>query len=135
MDRRHVLPEFLHLVLSADVTRARIEAMAKSTSGVNNINSKQIASIPIPDVSIGEQRISFCQIEAAFARIDRLTAEAARAAHLLDRFDERLLAKAFRGELVPQDPSDEPADALLARVRAARADASARRCGRRARAS
>ena len=28
-----------------------------------------------------------------------------------------LLAKAFRGELVPQDPNDEPADALLARLR------------------
>ena len=33
--------------------------------------------------------------------------------------DTALLAKAFRGELVPQDPSDEPASVLLERIRAA----------------
>jgi type I restriction enzyme, S subunit len=37
-----------------------------------------------------------------------------------------LLAKAFRGELVPQDPSDEPAAVLLARIRAAREAAPAK---------
>ena len=47
--------------------------------------------------------------------------EATRAAHLLDRLDERLIAKAFRSELVPQDPNDEPPEVLLARIRAARA--------------
>lgn len=35
------------------------------------------------------------------------------------------LAKAFRGELVPQDPTDEPATALLARIHAARDAAGA----------
>ena len=73
------------------------------------------------------------RIEAAFARIDRMTEEATRAAHLLDRLDERVLAKAFRGELVPQDPNDEPASVLLERIREARATAPApsRRRGRR----
>jgi len=35
----------------------------------------------------------------------------------LDRLTPALLAKAFRGELVPQDPNDEPAEKLLARLR------------------
>jgi type I restriction enzyme, S subunit len=61
-----------------------------------------------------------------------MIAAAARAAHLLERLDERLLAKAFRGELVPQDPADEPAETLLARIRAARAEAPRSRRGRRA---
>jgi type I restriction enzyme S subunit len=34
-----------------------------------------------------------------------------------------VLERAFRGELVPQDPSDEPAEALLSRIRATRLDA------------
>ena len=70
-------------------------------------------------------------IEAAFARIDRMVEQATRAAHLLDRLDERLLAKAFRGELVPQDPEDEPAADLLARIQAARAAAPKPKRGRR----
>jgi type I restriction enzyme S subunit len=39
----------------------------------------------------------------------------------LDRLDQAILAKAFRGELVPQDPNDEPASVLLERIRASRA--------------
>lgn len=76
------------------------------------------SAFPIP--THGEQAEIVRRIESAFDRIDRLTEDASRAAHLLDRLDERLLAKAFRGELVPQDPEDEPAEALLARIREAR---------------
>lgn len=75
--------------------------------------------MPLPPVD--EQAEIVRRIEAAFARIDRLTEEASRASHLLARLDERLLAKAFRGELVPQDPTDEPASTLLTRIRTERA--------------
>ena len=43
----------------------------------------------------------------------------------LDLLEQSILAKAFRGELVPQDPDDEPASALLDRIRAQRAAAEA----------
>jgi hypothetical protein len=39
----------------------------------------------------------------------------------LDYLDQAILAKAFRGELVPQDPNDEPASVLLDRIRGQRA--------------
>jgi hypothetical protein len=54
----------------------------------------------------------------AVARADCLEAEAARARALLHRLESAILAKAFRGELVPQDPNDEPASVLLERIRA-----------------
>ena len=95
----------------------------------------KVNGLPIPLCSLDEQREIVRRIEATFARIDRLTAEAARAAHLLDRLDERLLATAFRGELVPQDPADEPAEALLARIRETHAWVPRSRRGRRARGS
>ena len=44
--------------------------------------------------------------------------EATSARKLIDHLDQAVLAKAFRGELVPQDPNDEPASVLLERIRA-----------------
>jgi type I restriction enzyme S subunit len=58
---------------------------------------------------------------AASAWIDRLASEATSARKLIDHIDQAVLAKAFQGELVPQDPADEPASVLLERIRAERA--------------
>jgi type I restriction enzyme S subunit len=81
--------------------------------------------------SLHEQAEIVRRIDRAFAEIDRLTAEAAAARRLLDRLDQAVLAKAFRGELVPQDPADEPASVLLDRIRAERAAAPKAKRGRR----
>jgi hypothetical protein len=53
-------------------------------------------------------------------RLDRLATEATSARKLVDHLDEAMLAKAFRGELVAQDPNDEPASVLLDRLKAER---------------
>jgi type I restriction enzyme S subunit len=60
-------------------------------------------------------------VDAAFTKLDRLAVEARSATALFERLDQAILAKAFRGELVPQDPNDEPASVLLDRIRAGRA--------------
>lgn len=64
------------------------------------------------------------RISNAIARAARLEAEAARARALLDRLEAAILTKAFKGELVPQDPNDEPASVLLERIRAQRTAAA-----------
>ena len=58
--------------------------------------------------------------------------DATRARALLDRLEAAILARAFRGELVPQDPADEPAAALLDRIRARRTADTATKRKRRA---
>jgi hypothetical protein len=52
-----------------------------------------------------------------------VAAEHESATRLLPRLDQTILAKAFRGDLLPQNPNDEPASVLLERVRAARTEA------------
>ena len=59
--------------------------------------------------------------EQAFAFADQLEAKVASAKSRIDHLSQSILAKAFRGELVPQDPNDEPASVLLERIRAERA--------------
>ena len=61
------------------------------------------------------------RVETLFAFADRLKARLQSAQTAAERLTPALLAKAFRGELVPQDPNDEPATKLLRRLREARA--------------
>lgn len=77
----------------------------------------------VPLEPLDEQREIVRRIETAFAKIDCLAAAAEKVLKLTDRLDQRILAKAYAGELVHQDPSDEPAINLLARIKEARATA------------
>lgn len=67
--------------------------------------------------TIAEQNEIVRRVETLFAFADHLEARTAT-----DRLTPALLAKAFRGELVPQDPNDEPAAALLARLTESRTE-------------
>jgi type I restriction enzyme S subunit len=85
------------------------------------------ASIRVRGLSLTTQRAVVAEIERAFAWLEKIAAEHARATHLLPKLDQAILAKAFRGELVPQDPNDEPASVLLERIKAERDDTGPKR--------
>lgn len=116
---------FLYLALSGQ--------FIANTKGVNiiHIGKAGLAKTTLPLPPADQQGGIVSDIDAAFARADRLEAEAARARALLDRLEAAILARAFRGELVPQDPADEPASVLLDRIRAARAAAPKAKRGRK----
>jgi type I restriction enzyme S subunit len=111
---------YLQLALRSPSTRNTIELAARSTSGVNNINSQFLSSLAIPLPAIPEQQEIVRRAQSLFTLADQLEARLTTARKIVDRLTPALLARAFRGELVPQDPSDEPASELLARSRAAR---------------
>jgi len=102
---------------------------------MHNITQPSLRALKLPVPEAAERAKVLAKIEATFARADRLEAEAARARALLDRLESAILAKAFRGELVPQDPNDEPASVLLDRIRAERAAAPKQKRGGRAAAA
>jgi len=98
------------------------------------INQKALSSIPTPVAPEPVQAAIAARLDVVFARADRMEAEAARARALIDRLEAAILGRAFRGELVPQDPEDEPAHVLLDRIRAERAAAPKQKRGRRKKA-
>lgn len=111
-------PQWISLFLEARYQETRNEA----AGGVQpNLNLGIIKAISLPVPPLDEQRAAIVKTNLAFVRADRLEAEVARARALLDRLESAVLAKAFKGELVPQDPNDEPARVLLDRIRAQRA--------------
>jgi type I restriction enzyme, S subunit len=93
----------------------------KQTTNLASISLSKLSGLPIPIAPTAEMTLIVEHRDSAFAKLDRLAAEARSAAVLLDRLDQAILAKAFGGELVPQDPNDEPASVLLERIRAGRA--------------
>jgi len=110
-------------------------SVSRSTgSDLPHISGDDISTCPLPLPPLEEQRDIVRRIESAFQKIDRLAAEAKRALELTDKLDEAILAKAFRGELVPQDPTDEPVSVLLERIKAERAAKPKRGRGQRKKA-
>jgi type I restriction enzyme S subunit len=67
-----------------------------------------------------EQKEIVRRIEGLFTLADTVEKQYSEAKKRIDRLTQSLLAKAFRGELVPQDPNDEPASELLKRIQAER---------------
>jgi type I restriction enzyme S subunit len=102
-------------------TKKDLEAFAPATAQ-KNINLDTLSSVFVPVPPMNEQIEIVSRIEKAMDWLKIVEEEQAQAMHLLDRLDQANLAKAFRGELVPQDPNDEPASVLLERICAARAE-------------
>lgn len=129
-----ILPHFAGLFMQSPAFRDHLETEKSATTSVAAIYQRQLYALTIPVPSRDEQSEIVRRLDAAFVWLDQVSADYKAASKLLPRLDAAILAKAFRGELVPQDPADESAATTLARVAAARTAAPAARRGRRARA-
>jgi type I restriction enzyme, S subunit len=124
-----VLPELVVVYLSSRKGMADLKKHAKWAVNQASINQGDVLGVNIPVPSIQEQLIILSALTRAFAWLDRIVSEYANASRLLPRLDQAILTKAFRGDLVPQDPNDQPVE-----ICAADAGSPARR-GRLKRAS
>jgi len=121
--------------LKSPAGRKQIEELSSGNQlSMRNLSQKSLLSIRIqlPPVDELEKIVDVTNDILTLANQLEIRLTAAR--KIVDRLTPALLAKAFRGELVPQDPNDEPASVLLERIRAARqAEATAAKPSRRGR--
>jgi type I restriction enzyme S subunit len=115
-------PEYLARMIAAPQSQTWLTKAIKGVA-YTGINITDLKRLPVPIAPLAEQREVIRRLTTAFARLDSASAAHSEALSELDRVERSLLAQAFRGELEPQDPTDEPAAQLLDRVRLERATA------------
>lgn len=116
-----LLPEYLNYCLGSRAGRAYCWSVKSDGVSQSNINAKKLAAFRFSLPSVEEQTEIVRRVEALFKLADRIEARYMVARGQAQRLTSLLLAKAFRGELVPPDPNDEPASVLLERIAAERA--------------
>ena len=124
---RSLVPRYLALYWNAPHTAAALRDIASSTSGLYTLSTQKIKSIPIPLAPVPEQRSIVEEVDQQLDAYGRLDHSVRRALSRLEAVRRSVLAAAFSGRLVPQDPTDEPASVLLERIAASRPAAATRR--------
>ena len=90
------------------------------TTGRQKLTKNALMNAPIKICHLEEQARIVSEIEARLSVCDQLEESIAQSLVTAEALRQSILKKAFEGKLVPQDPADEPASALLARIRAQR---------------
>ncbi|TWT56470.1 restriction endonuclease subunit S [Allorhodopirellula solitaria] len=107
---------FLMYLLACPAAKRLITGQVKGVAQ-SGINLSDLRMLPIPLPSLEEQHEIARRITQALEMLDNISAVESSIENSLTHLDQSILSKAFRGELVPQDPRDEPASELLARIR------------------
>jgi type I restriction enzyme, S subunit len=124
LNRDFLFPDFCVFALRGDpaVTRQVFGSIQGTTRP--GYNTTLLESIALSVAPLAEQQEIVRRVEALFALADQIEARYAKAKAYVEKLTQSILAKAFRSELVSQDPKDEPASILLERIRSQRSQGS-----------
>ena len=116
--RTFINPEYLNVVMNSGYAKAYCNLV--KTDGVNqsNINAQKLGNFLVPIPSIDEQKRISSSIIKIIPRVSLIRKEKEHIVDLIQQTKTKILDLAIRGQLVPQNPDDEPASVLLERIRA-----------------
>jgi type I restriction enzyme S subunit len=114
-----VIPEWLTANIRNDANSGRLVQLFTGST-IKHLTGQSLETYSFPCPSRIEQEEIIRRVKALFKTADALEARYLKAKAHVDKLTQSILAKAFRGELVPQEPNDEPASVLLERITAQR---------------
>ncbi|WP_305368924.1 restriction endonuclease subunit S [Photobacterium leiognathi] len=123
-DEDLISSEYLYMFLKSSIGERNIQKYIRGVA-TKSIDKKSLRSVFVNYPPFEEQKEIVRLADQYFAFADTIEAQVKKAQTRVDNLTQSILAKAFRGELVEQDPNDEPADKLLERIAAARKEAEA----------
>lgn len=116
-----LLAEWINLVWQSDVVRRFVHRHKATSAGQYNVSQSKLRSLQLPIPPENERRALLDGWQLAVSRIEPALRECAEGMDRSAALRQSVLKAAFSGQLVPQDPSDEPASVLLARLAAEQA--------------
>ncbi|PWC18966.1 restriction endonuclease subunit S [Brenneria corticis] len=139
LNKEKVVPKYVSYCLKSPQLRQTIVNIARSTSGVNNINSKELASLELPLPQLPEQQEIVRRVEQLCAYADTIEKQVNTALSCVNHLTQSILAKAFRGDLTAQWREENPdlisgensAAALLEKIKAERASSGGKKSSRK----
>lgn len=116
-----LLPEFVEAYWNSPRGQRTVQSVASSTSGLYTLSVRKIGSLTVPVPPLDRQQCINQEVARRVSIVEAMEATADANMTRAERLRQSILRKAFSGQLVPQDPDDEPAEVLLERIREARA--------------
>ena len=108
---------YLYYGLSSGFMYTTLSLLAAGST-VKNLKSDTVRSVLFPIPPLNEQKRMARRLESLITFVDAINADKARLIDIITQAKNKILDLAIRGQLVPQDPADEPASVLLERIRA-----------------
>ncbi len=121
------MPEFFAAYWNSVEGTAQVLNVASSTSGLYTLSVSKVGRISVPLAPVQEQLRIISVLEKCLSDIEATTSMVKTQLNRSISMRQSLLKRAFEGKLVAQDPSDEPASALLDRMRTERKELQATR--------
>ena len=115
--KKFIIPEYISFFTKSEIAKTYFDKNATQTVNLASINLTTLGGVPIALAPYEEQKEIVKRIEVLFKKADEIEERYKKAKKFVDKLTQSILAKAFRGELVHQDPNDEPAEKLLERIR------------------
>ena len=118
VDNRKVRRRWLRLAWDSTGVRRQLESQARTTAGIYKINQQIIKRVRLAVPAPEDQERLVVQIERRLSVVNSTVEAMEIAGHRSASLRRAILERAFRGELAPQGPVDEPVSILLDRIRA-----------------